>query len=288
NGLVGIKKLSAEQTKEYEPHVKAVAGVFVPQTGIIDYTAVSKQYLKLIELGGGELKTGEKVLGIKETPDTIYVNTSNFNLSTKQLVNCSGLYADKIAQMTGQANDMSIIPFRGEYFFIKPEKEYLIKTLVYPVPNPEFPFLGVHFTRMIHGGLEAGPNAVLAFKREGYKKSDFDWKEFMDILKFPGFYKIIFKYWKEGLEEIYRSMSKSAFTQALQNLVPEINEDDLIPGGAGVRAQACSSEGKLLDDFLILEKPGIINVCNAPSPAATASLSIGKTIAEMVLKNQSV
>lgn len=286
NELQGIKKLTPEEVKSYEPHVNAVAGVFVPQTGIIDYKQVSKQYLSLIESSGGEIKTGEKVVSIQEKTDEIIVNTTNFNLTTKQLVNCSGLYADKIAQMTGQAYDMSIIPFRGEYFFIKPEKHYLINNLVYPVPNPEFPFLGVHFTRMIQGGLEAGPNAVLAFKREGYKKTDFDRKEFMDILKFPGFYKIIFKYWKEGLEEIYRSMSKSAFTQALQNLVPEINEDDLIPGGAGVRAQACSSAGNLIDDFLILEKPGIINVCNAPSPAATASLSIGKTIAEMVLKNQ--
>lgn len=286
NELQGIKKLTPEEVKSYEPHVNAVAGVFVPQTGIIDYKQVSKQYLSLIESSGGEIKTGEKVLSIQEKTDEIIVNTTNFNLTTKQLVNCSGLYADKIAQMTGQANDMSIIPFRGEYFFIKPEKHYLINNLVYPVPNPEFPFLGVHFTRMIQGGLEAGPNAVLAFKREGYKKTDFDRKEFMDILKFPGFYKIIFKYWKEGLEEIYRSMSKSAFTQALQNLVPEINEEDLIPGGAGVRAQACSSAGNLIDDFLILEKPGIINVCNAPSPAATASLSIGKTIAEMVFKNQ--
>lgn len=286
NELQGIKKLTPEEVKSYEPHVNAVAGVFVPQTGIIDYKQVSKQYLSLIESSGGEIKTGEKVLSIQEKTDEIIVNTTNFNLKTKQLVNCSGLYADKIAQMTGQANDMSIIPFRGEYFFIKPEKHYLINNLVYPVPNPEFPFLGVHFTRMIQGGLEAGPNAVLAFKREGYKKTDFDRKEFMDILKFPGFYKIIFKYWKEGLEEIYRSMSKSAFTQALQNLVPEINEEDLIPGGAGVRAQACSSAGNLIDDFLILEKPGIINVCNAPSPAATASLSIGKTIAEMVFKNQ--
>ena len=287
NGLEGIKKITKEEVKEYEPHVQSVAGLFVPQTGIVDYKAVSRKYLELILAVGGELKTEEKVSKIELADGEVRVTSNNYVLSTKQLINCAGLYADKLAQMTGQADDLSIIPFRGEYFLIKTEKEYLVKNLIYPVPNPAFPFLGVHFTRMIGGGLEAGPNAVLAFKREGYKKSDFDFAEFMDILKFPGFYKIIGKYWREGWDEMYRSMSKKAFTSSLQQLVPEITEDDLIPGGAGVRAQACDKQGNLLDDFKILEKPGVINVCNAPSPAATSSLSIGKTIADLVLKNRS-
>lgn len=286
NELAGIKKLTKEEVKEHEPHVSSVGGIFVPQTGIIDYKAVSKKYLELIISEGGELKTEEKVSSIQLNKGDVLVTTNNFALTTKQLINCSGLYADKIAQMTGQAHDLAIIPFRGEYYMIKPEKQYLVKNLVYPVPNPAFPFLGVHFTRMIGGGLEAGPNAVLAFKREGYKKSDFDFSDVWDILKFPGFYKIIAKYWKEGMDEMHRSLSKRAFTESLQQLVPEITEQDLIPGGAGVRAQACDRKGNLLDDFKILEGPGVINVCNAPSPAATSSLSIGKTIADIVIKNR--
>jgi len=201
------------------------------------------------------------------------------------VVNCAGLYSDKVARMNDESiNDVKIIPFRGEYFKLKKEREYLVNNLIYPVPDPNFPFLGVHFTRMKKGGVEAGPNAVLAFKREGYKKTDVNFAELAETLGWPGFQKVAGKYWKTGLGELYRSFSKSAFTKALQELIPEIQENDLVEGGAGVRAQACDRTGGLLDDFAIRESEFAINVLNAPSPAATSSLSIGGTVAEMVLK----
>lgn len=285
NGLDGFKMLSAEQLKEYEPHVKGLKGFFVPQTGIIDYTDVCKKYLAKTQKLGGEIVFGEKVEGISTKNNVSAVKTSKNTYETKLVVNCAGLYSDKVGQMTDErANNLRITPFRGEYFEIKPEKQYLVKNLIYPVPDPNFPFLGVHFTRMIHGGVEAGPNAVLAFRREGYKKLDINFKELFETLAWPGFQKVAAKYWQTGLGEMYRSFSKAAFTKALQELIPEIQSDDLIPGGAGVRAQACDREGGLVDDFAIFENQQAINVCNAPSPAATSSLSIGQTVSELVLK----
>ena len=285
NGLDGFKMLSAEQLKEYEPHVKGLKGFFVPQTGIIDYTDVCKKYLAKTQKLGGEIVFGEKVEGISTKNNVSVVKTSKNTYETKLVVNCAGLYSDKVGQMTDErANNLRITPFRGEYFEIKPEKQYLVKNLIYPVPDPNFPFLGVHFTRMIHGGVEAGPNAVLAFRREGYKKLDINFKELFETLAWPGFQKVAAKYWQTGLGEIYRSFSKAAFTKALQELIPEIQSEDLIPGGAGVRAQACDREGGLVDDFAIFENQQAINVCNAPSPAATSSLSIGQTVSELVLK----
>jgi L-2-hydroxyglutarate oxidase len=198
------------------------------------------------------------------------------------IVNCAGLYSDKVASMSTQEVDTRIIPFRGEYFMIKPERQYLVKNLIYPVPDPAFPFLGVHFTRMMNGHVEAGPNAVLAFKREGYKKTDIHLGELWETLSWPGFRSVAYKYWKTGLGEMWRSFSKAAFTKALQRLIPEITEDDLEPANAGVRAQACDRNGGLLDDFKIIQEAGIIHILNAPSPAATSSLSIGKTISEMI------
>ena len=198
-------------------------------------------------------------------------------------MNCAGLYSDKVARFTEQQMNVKIIPFRGEYYKLSDEKEHLVKNLIYPVPDPSFPFLGVHFTRMIGGGVEAGPNAVLAFRREGYTKSDINLKELGESLAWPGFQKVAFKYWKTGMGEMYRSFSKAAFTKALQKLLPEITESDLVPGGAGVRAQACDRNGGLIDDFLILENEHAINVCNAPSPAATSSLAIGDTVSKLVL-----
>ena len=200
------------------------------------------------------------------------------------VINCCGLYSDKIARKTSDDVDLKIIPFRGEYFKLKPEKEYLVKHLIYPVPDPNFPFLGVHFTRMMKGGVEAGPNAVLAFRREGYKKSQIHLGELAESLMWPGFQKVAMKYWKTGFGEMYRSFSKAAFTKALQKLIPEIQQDDLVDGGAGVRAQACDRNGGLLDDFSIIETNKAINVCNAPSPAATSSLSIGNTVSDLALK----
>lgn len=285
NGLDGFKMLNAEQIKEYEPHVKGLKGFFVPQTGIIDYTDVCKKYLANTQKLGGEIAFGERVLSISSKNDISYIQTSKQIYETKLVVNCAGLYSDKVGQMTDErANNLRITPFRGEYFEIKPEKQYLVKNLIYPVPDPNFPFLGVHFTRMIHGGVEAGPNAVLAFRREGYKKLDIHFGELFETLAWPGFRKVAAKYWQTGLGEMYRSFSKAAFTKALQELIPEIQSDDLVAGAAGVRAQACDREGGLLDDFAIFENQQAINVCNAPSPAATSSLSIGQTVSELVLK----
>ncbi|MTI29846.1 L-2-hydroxyglutarate oxidase [Xanthovirga aplysinae] len=284
NGLSGLKKLQEGELKEYEPHVNGVAGIFVPQTGIVDYTLVAKKYAEKFKALGGEIATGEKVIEIRQEKKSTTVVTLLSTFEGKLVINCAGLYSDKVARMTQEKLNLKIIPFRGEYYKLKKEKEYLVKNLIYPVPDPSFPFLGVHFTRMMKGGVEAGPNAVLAFSREGYKKSDIDFSELMESLAWPGFQKVAFKYWQTGLGEMYRSFSKAAFTKALQKLLPEITMDDLIEGGAGVRAQACDKNGGLIDDFLIIEDERSINVCNAPSPAATSSLSIGETIANIALK----
>ena len=284
NGLSGLKKIGREEIKELEPHCSGIKGVVVPQTGIINYTEVSLKYAELFKLKGGEIFLGQFVKEISTASGTTTVVTSKSTYTTKIVINCAGLYSDKIASLTQKNIDVRIIPFRGEYYEIKKEKQHLVKNLIYPVPDPNFPFLGVHFTRMIGGGVEAGPNAVFAFKREGYKRTDFNYSEFMGSLAWPGFRKVAMKYWKTGMGEYYRSFSKAAFTKALQKLIPEIQEEDLIPGGAGVRAQACDRTGGLIDDFMILEDQQIINVCNAPSPAATSSLSIGKTVAGIAIK----
>lgn len=283
NGLQNLKWLKAEELKEYEPNVNGVAGMFVPQTGIVDYKVVAEKLAELIREAGGEIHLGEKALEVKAEASHIQVETNKKSHHSSLLINCAGLYSDKIARLTSQVN-VKIIPFRGEYYKLVKEKEYLVKNLIYPVPDPNFPFLGVHFTRMMRGGVEAGPNAVLAFRREGYSKSQIHLGELAESLAWPGFQKVAFKYWKTGLGEMYRSFSKAAFTKALQKLIPEIQEHDLTDGGAGVRAQACDRNGGLVDDFMILEEKQVINVCNAPSPAATSSLSIGKTISELAYK----
>ena len=279
NGLQDLKMLSAEQLKDYEPHVAGIAGIHVPQTGIVDYRVVAEKYAEVFQQQGGELRLGEKVVDIQLGNESVDVVSQKETYTGKLVVNCAGLYADKIARLTLKDVNFKIIPFRGEYYKLKKDKEYLVKTLIYPVPDPNFPFLGVHFTTMVGGGVECGPNAVLAFRREGYKKTDINLAELGETLAWPGFRKIVSKYWRTGVGEMYRSYSKAAFTKALQKLMPEIREDDLIAGGAGVRAQACDRTGGLLDDFLILEDKQVINVCNAPSPAATSSLAIGATVA---------
>jgi (S)-2-hydroxyglutarate dehydrogenase len=284
NGLQNLKQLTGDELREHEPHVAGIAGIHVPQTGIVDYRVVAEKFAEVFQQKGGELRLNEKVIGIKTKDNGVVVSTSKSTYEGKHIVNCAGLYSDKIAAFTSPKLDVKIIPFRGEYFKLRKEKEHLVKTLIYPVPDPNFPFLGVHFTTMVGGGVECGPNAVLAFQREGYKKSDINLRELAETLAWPGFRKTAAKYWKTGMGEMYRSFSKSAFTKALQKLIPEIQEGDLIEGGAGVRAQACDRTGGLLDDFLILEEARAINVCNAPSPAATSSLSIGETVAELVLK----
>ncbi len=284
NGLEGIKKINTQEIKEIEPHCAGIEGIWVPQTGIIDYVAVTKKYAELFENLGGEIQFNQKVKGIKNHNDVTIIQTETSEFQTQKVINCAGLYSDKVAKMTDKNVDVQILPFRGEYFSIKKEKEHLVKNLIYPVPNPNFPFLGVHFTRMINGGVEAGPNAVLAFAREGYTNKTINWKELKETLGHSGFQKVALKYWKDGLYEMYRSYSKAAFTKALQQLIPEIQKDDLEHQTAGVRAQACDSKGNLSDDFLIFEENNIINVCNAPSPAATSSLAIGESIANLVLK----
>lgn len=286
NGLSQNRMISREEMREIEPHVEGLAGIHVPYTGIINYRKVSQTLAGKIEALGGKLALNQKVVQIRRNiQGTSEVVTETGQVfQTRLIVNCAGLYSDKIAQLTqSDPIKVRIIPFRGEYYQLKPEREFLVKNLIYPVPDPNFPFLGVHYTRMIEGGVEAGPNAVFAFKREGYKFSDVNFSETVESLSWPGFRQVIQKYWRTGLGEMYRSLSKNAFAKALQELIPEIAADDLIPGGAGVRAQACSSDGGLLDDFSIVENEIAVNVCNAPSPAATSSLSIGKTISERVL-----
>ncbi|MEM9340150.1 MAG: L-2-hydroxyglutarate oxidase [Bacteroidota bacterium] len=284
NGLDGIKSLKAEELKEHEPHVAGIEGLFVPQTGIIDYKLVADKYAEKFRHFGGEIYSSNKLLKFKEERGFIHVHTQNERLTTRIVINCSGLYSDKIAKLSGARISYRIVPFRGEYYKIKPEKQYLVKNLIYPVPDPKFPFLGVHFTRMINGGIEAGPNAVLAFAREGYKKSHIRMKELMGTLFYPGFIRVASKYWKTGMEEMYRSYSKRSFTKALQELIPEIEKKDLEKGGAGVRAQACDRKGGLIDDFLVVEHDKFINVGNAPSPAATSSLAIGDRVANMAVE----
>jgi len=284
NGLKGIIYLNEAEIKEREPNCNGIRGLYVPQTGIISYKEVCKVLKEKIEKSGGEIFFNFKVDGISLEKDNCQVKSGERAINSKLVINCAGLYSDKIAEFNEPNLDTRIIPFRGEYYMIKPEKQHLVKNLIYPVPDPNFPFLGVHFTRMIEGGVEAGPNAVFAFKREGYKKTDFNWKDVWNSLSWPGFRKVAMKYWKTGIGEYYRSYSKPAFTKALQKLVPSITKDDLIPAESGVRAQACDRTGGLLDDFKIVEKPGIINILNAPSPAATSSLSIGQTVAELAIK----
>jgi L-2-hydroxyglutarate oxidase len=284
NGLNGIKKLSAEEIRNYEPHSTGIAGIFVPQTGIVDYSIVTDAYAKLFLDGGGYLETKCKFLSLKNSKGELIASTTKGEFTTKFLVNCGGLYCDRIAHLCGVNPGLQIIPFRGEYYKLKKEKEHLVKNLIYPIPDPRFPFLGVHFTRMMKGGVEAGPNAVLAFKRVGYTKKDFSLIDVSQMFFYSGFWKMASKYYKMGFGEFYRSFSKRAFVNALQKLIPEIQEDDIEPGGAGVRAQALEPNGKLVDDFRIVEANKMVHVLNAPSPAATASLSIGRTIAELVKK----
>ncbi len=284
NGLKKLRLLNASELNEIEPHVKGIKGIHVPQTGIVNYKIVAEKYAEKFQLLDGNIFLENKVEEIFKTSNSLEITTSKQNLSARKIINCAGLQSDLVAQLTGIKINYKIIPFRGEYYKLKKEKEYLVNNLIYPIPDPNFPFLGVHFTRMAQGGIEAGPNAVLAFRREGYKKSDIHLGELAGFLTYPGFRKVAFKYWKIGLGEIYRSFSKKAFTKALRELIPEIQEGDLIAGGSGVRAQACDKDGGLIDDFLVIEGERFINVGNAPSPAATASIAIGNQIAQLALK----
>ncbi|MFD6208885.1 L-2-hydroxyglutarate oxidase [Peribacillus sp. NPDC060253] len=275
---LAIQKIGVDELKEIEPHVNGLGAIRVPQAGIVNYRQVSEKMADIIKENGGEIKLNTKVEKIDEDVDDVIIETSNGTIKARMVINCAGLHSDRIAAAAGYKTDMKIVPFRGEYFKLKPEKRYLVNHLIYPVPNPKFPFLGVHFTRMISGEVDAGPNAVLSFKREGYKKTDFNAKDLAEVLSYKGFWKLASKFMKEGMDEYVRSFSKKQFTKSLQELIPEIQEDDLIPAPAGVRAQALQDDGNMVDDFHIIMGKRTIHVCNAPSPAATASIEIGKEV----------
>ncbi len=283
NGLEKLKFLSNKEITEIEPFVSGTKAIFVSQTGIVDFNDVLIKYAELITAKGGTIIFNSRVVDIKEKTDEIEIITQDSTFNSDYLISCAGLQSDRIAKLTKKDLDFRIIPFRGEYYKLKQGKNHLVKTLVYPVPDPAFPFLGVHFTKKINGDVEAGPNAVLAFKREGYSKISFSLQDTLETFGWKGFRKVAVKYWKTGFGEFYRSFSKSAFTKALQKLVPSITMDDLEMGGAGVRAQACDINGNLLDDFSFVKSKRVLHVCNAPSPAATASLAIGEQIKEMIL-----
>lgn len=282
NGLAGLKRLGPEQMREIEPHVAGVAAVHVPEEGIVDYAKVCEAIQQKITAHGGQIITQAKVLQMITKPEQRVVVTTAGEFEADYVVNCAGLYSDRILELSGEKRDVRVVPFRGEYYQIKPERQFLVRNLIYPVPDPQFPFLGVHFTRLIHGGIEAGPNAVLAFSREGYRKSDLNVADLYDALSFSGLWKFLGKHKRMSWEEVKRSFSKELFCQSLQRLVPGIQINDLVPGGAGVRAQAMSPDGELVQDFCLVKRQGILHVVNAPSPAATASLAIGDEIAKMV------
>lgn len=282
NGLDGIKRISAEEIREREPHAAGVAGIFVPQTGIVDYREVAQAYADIFQASGGRIFLGESVKSIRRKGSLSEVGTDRETYEAQIVVNCAGLHSDKVALLAGEEVDVRIIPFRGEYYKLRDDRRHLVKGLIYPVPDPAFPFLGVHFTRHIDGDVEAGPNAVFAMKREGYGRLSFDAADLFGSVSWSGFQKVMLRHWRTGAHEVYRSFSKSAFVHALQAIVPEISADDLVTGGAGVRAQACAKDGTLVDDFIIRRNRFQIDVLNVPSPAATASLSIGRTIARTI------
>ncbi|MFB4164257.1 L-2-hydroxyglutarate oxidase [Alteribacillus sp. JSM 102045] len=277
NGL-NIETLSKAELLEKEPHVQGISAIFVPSAGIIDYTAVSKKLAERLEQRNGKIENGAEVKAISEKTNEVEVETTKGSYRARYLINCAGLQSDRIAALSGYHLDVKIVPFRGEYYKLIENRRNLVQNLIYPVPNPEFPFLGVHFTRMIDGNVDVGPNAVLSFKREGYKKSDINLKDLSEVLLYKGFWKLAKPYFKEGIEEMVRSVYKKKFVESLQKLIPEVQEEDLVKGPRGVRAQALSVDGKMVDDFYIVPGKKSLHVLNAPSPAATASLEIGKEI----------
>jgi L-2-hydroxyglutarate oxidase len=283
NGLTGLRLLTPEQLRELEPHASGLAAIHVPEEGIADYPRVCEVLAQEIRGRGGDIKTGAGVSAILPDAGGWRVVHAAGECSCDWIVSCAGLYSDRVAALTGRPRSVRIVPFRGEYFLIRPERQYLARNLIYPVPDPRFPFLGVHFTRMIRGGVEAGPNAVLALAREGYRKTNVSIPDLADSLGFPGLWRFLRRDPRAAWEELRRSFSRELFCRSLQRLVPEIRQDDLLPGGSGVRAQAMSPDGTLLDDFSFVEGPHEIHVINAPSPAATASLAIGGEIASMLI-----
>jgi (S)-2-hydroxyglutarate dehydrogenase len=284
NGLE-VEELSAEHAREIEPHVRCLSALRVPGTGIVSFRAVADKYVELIREGGGALLFQTRVMAVRADSDAQIIETERGEIRARFVVNCGGLHSDRLARRSGVKPGAQIVPFRGEYYELVPEKRSLVKGLIYPVPNPDFPFLGVHFTRMIDGSVHAGPNAVLALHREAYTKVLPSLQELRDLgetLAFPGFWRLAARHWDEGWREMVRSYSKRAFVRSLQKLIPEISVHDVVPSVAGIRAQALRSGGSLVDDFLIVRGRHSLHVCNAPSPAATASLEIAKAIARQI------
>jgi L-2-hydroxyglutarate oxidase len=279
NGVV-CEKIGPERLKQLEPHAAGVAAIHVPESGIVNYRRVTERLAERVNTGSSRVVTGALVESIQTSSDRVSVRTRTGSYSGSFVVTCAGLQSDRVAKLAGQPLEARIVPFRGEYYDVRPEAEGLCRNLIYPVPDPSFPFLGVHFTRMIDGGVECGPNAVLAFAREGYRKTDVNLFDLFESLTYPGFLRLAARCWRMGLDEMWRSWSKAAFVKALQRLIPEVRGDDLIPARAGVRAQALAPSGELVDDFLILEQARGVHVCNAPSPAATSSLNIGQLIVD--------
>lgn len=285
NGVPGVRLLSAGEIRDYEPYAAGVAALLVPGTGITNYRLVAEKYAELAVRSGVQLRTSSAVLGIRDSNSEFTIETSSGAYRSKFLINCAGLHSDRIARLTGAELPLRIIPFRGEYYELRPERRDLVRTLIYPVPDSRFPFLGVHFTKKVGGGVEAGPNAVLALKREGYSKTAFHPADVLDEIGFPGFWRMAKKYWRTGFAEMYRSFNKAAFVSALQKLLPAIREEDLINASAGVRAQAVDKNGALVDDFQFVTQARALHVCNVPSPAATASLPIGRHIVEVAARD---
>lgn len=283
NGLQGLRRLERAELMEIEPHVNGIAAVHVPEEGIVDYQQVCDRLVDRIVAMGGKVVVDSPVSGLKRSKGGWSATTSRGTYEGSFLVNCAGLHCDRVANLAGEPRDIRIVPFRGEYFRLAPAAEHLVNNLIYPVPNPQFPFLGVHFTRLIHGGIEAGPNAVLAFAREGYRLGDISFRDMGEVLFYPGFWRFLRKYPAMAGHEFIQSLSKSLFCRALQRLVPEVQEAHLAPGGAGVRAQAMNRAGDLLQDFVLVERQDALHVLNAPSPAATASLAIGQYIVDRLV-----
>ncbi len=285
NGLTGLRLVGREELREIEPHANGLRALLVPSTGITDYLKVCERYAEIILEQGGSILTSTAVIGLKTYSGEVSVETNRGAFLAGSVINCAGLFSDRISRMAGSEREIMIVPFRGEYYDLVPERSSLVRALIYPVPDPRFPFLGVHFTRRVAGTVDAGPNAVLAFHREGYRRRDFNLRDVCSSLAFPGFWRMAAKHWWSGLDEFRRSLSKSAFVHALQRLVPDLREQDLVPGGSGVRAQALQRDGTLADDFQFAPSGRLLHVLNVPSPAATASLPIGRSIADLAARN---
>ncbi len=279
NGVV-CELIDAARLKELEPHVRGVKAIHVPEAGIVDYRQVCERLHQKITERGGAVLLNAKVSAMFRRNGRMIVESTGGEVEARYVVTCGGLHSDRLTRLSGQTPTAQVVPFRGEYFEVKPSAQHLCKGLIYPVPDPDFPFLGVHFTRMIHGGVECGPNAVLAFAREGYYKTSFNLFDLLETLTYSGFLRMAWKHWRQGCHEMWRSLNKGAFVAALQRLVPEITGADLVSAPAGVRAQALTPQGELVDDFLITENDLVVNVCNAPSPAATASLNVGQLVVD--------